>query len=555
MQSKNRYKAVIAATGFSVLLVGCNSDVTPQVVDLPDTEAPIVSDVSLVQNPNPTVPLAAVLSLTTSEPSVLTVGFDDGDRVWSQSFGTDHAVNHVVPLIGMKANRSHTISVTVTDAAGNSTTAAAGEFTTPELPEIFPRPQVVVNESDRTEPGVNLFTITQRFGPGTPEEGYSPALMVDNEGEVLWYYYLPGERVHEIQRLSNGNFMYEVWPGTGGMVEIDLLGNVVNRWHFNTAKEPAEGSIAVATDSLHHDMLELPNGNLLIMSTEARVFENWYTSSRDANAPRQTATLIGDVIVEMTWDGEIVNEWKLFDMIDPYRIAHGSLRTDFWRLHYEGLVEGDVYDWSHGNAIIYEEDDHSFVISMPYQNAVAKVDMATSEIKWILGTPQGWQEPWSEKLLTPVGDVEWSYGHHAITASGRGTYLLFDNGLARAMPFDAGMPLADSYSRAVEYSVNEETMEVSQVWEYGPEQERFYGRYLGDVDWLPQTSNVLINVGGRETNAEGENVPTPTAQRWSSFLEVTSTDAPEKVWEMQLKEDGVGWSVYRVERVSGVYPY
>ena len=47
------------------------------------------------------------------------------------------------------------------------------------------------------------------------------------------------------------------------------------------------------------------------------------------------------------------------------------------------------------------------------------------------------------------------------------------------------MSLEDSYSRAVEYRVNEETMEVEQVWVYGPDDEPFYGRYLGDVDWHP----------------------------------------------------------------------
>ena len=43
--------------------------------------------------------------------------------------------------------------------------------------------------------------------------------------------------------------------------------------------------------------------------------------------------------------------------------------------------------------------DNSFVMSMPYQNAVVKIGMDSGEIKWILGTPDNWKEPWSEKLL------------------------------------------------------------------------------------------------------------------------------------------------------------
>ncbi len=46
-----------------------------------------------------------------------------------------------------------------------------------------------------------------------------------------------------------------------------------------------------------------------------------------------------------------------------------------------------------------------------------------------------------------------------------------------------GRTFLHSYTRAVEYSVNEETMEVSQVWAYGPDDEAFFARYRGDVDW------------------------------------------------------------------------
>ena len=166
-----------------------------------------------------------------------------------------------------------------------------------------------------------------------------------------------------------------------------------------------------------------------------------------------------------------------------------------------------MHDWTHGNALIYEERDNSFIMSVPYQDAVIKVSMDTGELVWILGTHENWNEPWSEKLLTPVGDVGWSYKHHAISHTENGTYLLFDNGAARASPYNDKMPLTESYSRAVEYSVDEETMEVRQLWVYGPEQENFYGRYLGDVDWHPEADTVMVNVGGAETNSVGVNEP------------------------------------------------
>ena len=222
--------------------------------------------------------------------------------------------------------------------------------------------------------------------------------------------------------------------------------------------ESIEGSISVDTDSLHHDYVELPNGNLLLLSSESRVIQDWHTSETDPDAPRAPANVIGDVVVEVTQNGEIVNEWSLFDILDPYRIGYNSTSENFWRNHYGDTAESK--DWTHGNAIIYEASDHSFVMSVPYQDAVIKVSMDTGELVWILGNHDNWREPWSDKLLSPVGAVEWSYKHHAITHTENGTYLLFDNGTGRSSPYDDQMALADSYSRAVEYAVNEQTMEV-----------------------------------------------------------------------------------------------
>ena len=194
-------------------------------------------------------------------------------------------------------------------------------------------------------------------------------------------------------------------------------------------------------------------------------------------------------------------------------------------------------------------------MSLPYQDAVIKVSLDSGELVWILGNHDNWREPWSEKLLTPVGDLEWSYKHHAVSHTENGTYLLYDNGVARSSPFDSTMPLKDSYTRAVEYSVNEETMEVSQVWVYGPDDEQFYARYLGDVDWQPQTNNILVTIGAQETDADGNNAPPgPGTQRWARLVELTHDQPAEKVWEMRLQEDDSGWSIYRAERLPTLYP-
>ena len=556
----NRSSLSLPATllAASFLLFGCSSpDSGDSGTAMPEASGPSVESATLVGNPNPTVPLAAILSVTTDVATRLTINIDDGERSWSVTPDEAMAMSHEVPVLGLRAGRTHTITATLEGADGMAAETVALSFTTPPLPDAFPTPVITARDPARMEPGVTIFNVNGRWDTennSTPAN-FSPAIAVDDEGEIVWYY-LPGNhRVHDVRRLANGNLVYEVWPGTDGMIEIDMLGNIQRRWHFTgTAKDPAPDSIPVGTDSFHHDFVELPNGNFLLLSTEHRVIDDWYTSETDPDAPRAPANVIADLVVEFTPEGEVINEWSLFDILDITRIGYNSLREDFWANHYDGVVEGIVHDWTHGNALIYEEEDNSFLMSVPYQDAVIKVSMDTGELVWILGNHDNWNEPWSEKLLTPVGDVEWSYKHHAISHTEHGTYLLFDNGTARSSPFEEKMPLANSYSRAVEYSVNEETMEVSQPWVYGPEQEVYYGRYLGDVDWHPQADTVMINVGGAETNAEGVNVPPGQAQRWARLMEVTHTDPPEKVWEMRLQQDDSNWAIYRGDRLPSLYP-
>jgi arylsulfate sulfotransferase len=528
------------------------------VVTACDSSPPAISDIGLEPNPNPTVPLAAILTVATDEPAALTINIDDGERQWSMTPSDEISAMHEVPIFGMRAGRDNTITATLTDAKGNAMTSGPLMFATPPLPEAFPTPRVTVRNADAMEPGVTLFNVNGRWGPdgkATPAN-FAPAIIVDDEGEIIWYYFPDGHKVHDIRRMPNGNFIYEIWPGTGGMVEIDMLGNIQRRWHFTgTAVDIAEGSIPVETDTFHHDFVEIPNGNFLLLSSENRVVDNWYTSETEAMAPRAPGNVIGDVIIEMAPEGDVLREWKLHDILAPYRIAYQSLRKNFWSGHYGDVVEGEVSDWTHGNAIIYEEHDNSFVMSLPYQDAVIKISMDTGELVWILGNHDNWRDPWKEKLLTPVGDLEWAYKHHAVSHTENGTYLLYDNGVARSSPFDDKMPLEDSYTRAVEYSVNEETMEVSQVWTYGPDDERFFARYLGDVDWQPQTDNILVTVGAQETNADGVNSPPgPGTQRWARLMELTHDQPAEKVWEMRLQEDDSGWSIYRAERLPSLYP-
>ena len=138
--------------------------------------------------------------------------------------------------------------------------------------------------------------------------------------------------------------------------------------------------------------------------------------------------------------------------------------------------------------------------------------------------------------------------------------------LRRSRPFDVSQKPEDSYSRAVEYSINEITMEVSETWSHGgPGEDAIYSSFISDADWLPRTENVLVTHGGILTAQDGKRADGVglDVRRSAQIMEIkrVNTIVPfqtqgfvpnETVFEMTIDTDTAtgGWHVYRAERIS-----
>ncbi len=64
---------------------------------------------SVVQNPNPAVPLAAVLSFETDQRVATTVSVSDGEREWDIAFDRQQDPQQGLALLGLRAGRTHTL--------------------------------------------------------------------------------------------------------------------------------------------------------------------------------------------------------------------------------------------------------------------------------------------------------------------------------------------------------------------------------------------------------------------------------------------------------------
>ena len=362
--------------------------------------------------------------------------------------------------------------------------------------------------------------------------------------------------------MANGNLLS--LAGNNRAEEIDMLGNVVTRWHASqhpneeANAEIQEGSVPVATETFHHDIQEMPSGNLLVLSTEMRRIEDYPTVVDDDRAPKAAANVIGDVVVEFARDGSIVNEWKLMDLLDVRRLGYESL-GGVWNQWAYVDVDGGTKDWAHGNSVSYQVETDSILVSLRHQEAVINFSRQSGELNWILGTHEGWGDRWTPYLLKPEGEFAWPFHQHAAEMTASGSLLLFDNGNFRSLPPQPKITLDESYSRAVEYAIDTDSMTVRQAWSYGgPGEDVFYSPFISEADELPQTGNVLITDGGRIRDQQGRpSDRTVGGHHWARIVEVTHSDHPEKVFEITIDSAkqgaSIGWAVYRSERLLSLY--
>ncbi len=78
-----------------------------------------------------------------------------------------------------------------------------------------------------------------------------------------------------------------------------------------------------------------------------------------------------------------------------------------------------------------------------------------------------------------------------------GNLLIFDNGLSR------NFERKPTYSRAVEYKIDDDKRTIQQVWQYGKERGLdMYSPITSDVDVLEQTGNRLIVAGNIRASSD-----------------------------------------------------
>ena len=487
--------------------------------------------------PATNAPLAGMLQLTTDVDSRVSVLVSDGMIFWEKDF-YEYTRTHSVPLLGFEPDRTNLMLVTVYDKNRQACTAPQLlTFVTAPLPATFPRMTVLTSEPDKMEPGYTLFMVQVR------NYAKNYITLVNNSGAVVWYSPAPAAFDDDVRQLDDGDLF--VTDSSNRFVEIDMLGQTVKTWNA-----PAGWPVDL------HDGLPTSHGTILYLSHTNRVVNNFPSSGTVSNASRVTATVQDCPVVEISaTNGALLHVWSPFDILDPTRISYLTYGS--------GSYTGGVVDNLHANAVLEDTNDDSIIESLRNQNAVIKFSRATGQLEWILGPPENWSPNFQPYLFTPVGTpFAWNYGQHAPMLTPQGTLLLYDDGNYRASPFNSSLADSNNYSRAVEFSIDETNMDVSQVWDsLQTNDDRLYTPIIGDADWLPGRRNVLATYG-YVTYINGLHpshyAPNATMVR---IKELTHDPIPEVVFDLSIFDytntsaGYLGNYVYRSDRVPDLYAH
>jgi arylsulfate sulfotransferase len=435
-------------------------------------------------NPNTIAPLTAMLTVHANKPVRASFRVLGATEV-SQSFDT-FSENLEVPVVGLYANRENKVVLTLTHDKGSVSDTIS--ITTEALPEYFPRVEINNLNRNGMEPGLHLCDVHYAKN-GTYD---SRPFIFDDQGEIRWYLNLDffGDIIWPIQRLKDGALLV---GGTNNIYEFDMLGKIIRR---NTI-DPIY--------RIHHDIVELPNGELLMAVKK----EGQFITVQDKQVPS-----FNDFIIH--YDREtntIKKEWDLAKSLDVDRFDLNHMTHS---------------DWLHMNGLAFDDRDSTIVVSGKNQGII-KIDW-NDNLKWIMAPQKNWGNAGRDGqgfatkpfLLTAVNkdgipynskvqmgdespqDFDFPWGQHAPKILPNGNIIMFDNGNTRNFKMGA------NYSKAVEYEVNEKDKTVTQNWQFGKERgNQFFSMLISDVDYLPETKNILVTSGFINHNAKIVEVTYP----------------------------------------------
>lgn len=312
---------------------------------------------------------------------------------------------------------------------------------------------------------------------------------------------------------------------TGGFLEIiDWDNERLWSYEFNTS-----------TRLQHHDFIQLPNNNLLVIAWERNTPEQQLALGRDPDMitlPFLWTESIYEIRPIDTDDMEIVWEWHATDHliqdVDSANPNFGNIADNIGKIdiNHVGPSSWEGTDWWHANAIDYNASLDQILLNVRNNNEMWIIDHSTTteEAADSIGGQSGkggellfrWGNPSAYKRGEDL-DVK-LFGNHGTYwipegLPNAGNILYFNNGLFRPdgiySTIEMINPQIDAQGAYVLDSDNTYLPKEATLVYRAPNPTDFLSEFLSNARQLPN-GNILINEGGDghlfEINIEGEIV-------------------------------------------------
>ena len=315
-------------------------------------------------------------------------------------------------LGGLTASTSYSASLVV-EAGRDSTVGPAVTFTTGAASYPYPLPIVLQPAASRGD---------QPFLLQSPT--LAPPFATDLAGNLVWYGPVSlGILTHPD---SGGTF----WgiaesrsdPAEDFVRKVDLVGMTLAETNAARVSEQLVALGKRPITGFHHEARTISGGRVAVLGGVERILPN-------AQPALGLDDVLGDMIVVLDSDLQVVWAWDAFDHLDVSRAAilgeHCAVNPGCppWYL------APDVNDWTHANSLA-EAPDGNLLLSVRHQDWVLKMDYAggagAGDVLWRLGKDGDFT------LDAPDPNAWFSHQHDVeYEPSEPETLSLFDNGNTR----------------------------------------------------------------------------------------------------------------------------
>lgn len=282
--------------------------------------APSANDATLYLHDAPVT--GATVAFDTLMPTQAYVEYGPTLAYGSSTPLSPETTEHEIAILGLHGDTTYHYRIVI-EGAGEDIVGEDATFTTMPLPAELPT--VEVDGGAASGAGYTLFPVSG----GDPMT--STVLIVDEAGEIVWYYTLDGMVLSARPSRDGAAVNFQVSrPGVSGddsaILRVALDGSEVRELTAHFA---------------HHDFIELPDGTFLSIVTHNQQVGDTFID--------------GDSIIRTGFSTPTTTIWDAFESLP-------LVENDGWAL--------SPADWTHANGLDYDEQHELIALSLFRQHQV-----------------------------------------------------------------------------------------------------------------------------------------------------------------------------------------